>query len=186
MAKQNPKRTQSKTGSGASGVSKTTKKTKSTRKKATSSSKARKASSGIETKPGVLTADSITSYPTAVKYLLRRPDVERMRVIRDKDTFKLDRMRQLLAELGNPQDQIRTIHVAGTVGKGSTCAMVATMLQSCGYAVGSYSSPHLTDLRERIQIDRQMIPHAQFVAVIKSVAEAADSLGVEPTFFEII
>ena len=186
MAKQNPKRTQSKTGSGASGVSKTTKKTKSTRKKATSSSKARKASSGIETKPGVLTADSITSYPTAVKYLLRRPDVERMRVIRDKDTFKLDRMRQLLAELGNPQDQIRTIHVAGTVGKGSTCAMVATMLQSCGYAVGSYSSPHLTDLRERIQIDRQMIPHAQFVAVIKSVAEAADSLGVEPTFFEIM
>ena len=169
----------------------TAKKTTSTSKKKTSSAKAsaprtRKASSGMETKPGPLSPDSITSYPTAIKYLLRRPDVERMRVIRDKDTFKLDRMRQLLAELGDPQNQIRTIHVAGTVGKGSTCAMVTAMLQSCGYAVGSYSSPHLTDIRERVQIDRQLIPHAQFVSVIKVVAEAADSLGIEPTFFEIM
>ena len=60
------------------------------------------------------------------------------------------------------------------------------MLQGCDYAVGSYSSPHLTDLRERIQIDGQLIPHAQFVSVIKAVAEAADSLGIEPTFFEIM
>lgn len=145
-----------------------------------------KASSGVEMKPGGLTPDSITSYPTAIRYLLRRPDVERMRVIRDKDTFKLDRMRTLLEEMGNPEQQIRTIHVAGTVGKGSTCAMVSAMLQSCGYAVGSYTSPHLTDLRERIQIDGHMITHAQFVSLIKSVAEAAHRLGIEPTFFEIM
>ena len=186
MAKKNEKRTPAKAATQASGRGKTTKQAGSTTKKASPATKAGKAASGIETKPKTLTAASITSYPTAVKYLLRRPDVERMRVIRDKDTFKLDRMRQLLAELGDPQDQIRTIHVAGTVGKGSTCAMVATMLQGCDYAVGSYSSPHLTDLRERIQIDGQLIPHAQFVSVIKAVAEAADSLGIEPTFFEIM
>ncbi|MEE2681138.1 MAG: folylpolyglutamate synthase/dihydrofolate synthase family protein [Planctomycetota bacterium] len=186
MAKKNAKRVQTKAGTGASGRARTTKKARSTTRKHGPAAKAGKASSGIETKPTTLTADSITSYPAAVKYLLRRPDVERMRVIRDKDTFKLDRMRELLAELGNPQDQIRTIHVAGTVGKGSTCAMVSSMLRGCDYAVGCYSSPHLTDLRERIQIDGQMIPHAQFVSIIKSVAQAADSLGCEPTFFEIM
>ena len=74
-------------------------------------------------------------------------------MIRDKDTFKLIACEPPRGD-GQPRAADRTIHVAGTVGKGS----VSAMLQSCGYAVGSYTSPHLTDLRERIQIDGHMSP----------------------------
>jgi dihydrofolate synthase / folylpolyglutamate synthase len=56
-----------------------------------------------------------------------------------------------LASSGNPQDRFRSVHVAGTKGKGSTCAMIAGMLQACGYKVGLYTSPHLVDVRERIR-----------------------------------
>ena len=99
-----------------------------------------------------------------------------MRVIRDLESFKLDRMRALLAALGDPHEQVRTIHIAGTVGKGSTSAMVGAMLHECGYAVGSYSSPHLTDLRERVCIDSEMISHATFVVLMKKIAEVASEI----------
>ena len=138
--------------------------------------------------PGSKTIESsdITTYTTAVRYLMNRTDVERMRVIRDDDTFKLDRMRALLQELGNPQDQIRTVHVAGTVGKGSTVAMVSAMLQECGYAVGEFTSPHLTDLRERVRIGGQLIERASFTSLMQVVAEAAESISEEPTYFEVL
>ena len=59
-----------------------------------------------------------------------------MRVVKyDEKTFKLERTRKILEGLGNPQEQVRMVHVAGTVGKGSTVAMIASMLQGCGYAV---------------------------------------------------
>ena len=74
--------------------------------------------------------------------------------------FDLDRMRTLLRKLGNPQDQFKAVHVAGTKGKGSTCAMVAAMLGASGYKVGLYTSPHLVDIRERVQINGVMIPTA--------------------------
>jgi dihydrofolate synthase / folylpolyglutamate synthase len=114
-----------------------------------------------------------------------------MRVVRyTDDTFKLDRMRQLLAKLGNPHEQFRSVHVAGTNGKGSTTAMLAAMLQECGYAVGLYTSPHLVDLRERIQINGVMIEKADFTELMRQVAEAAAKLDGksdgEPTFFELV
>ena len=71
-------------------------------------------------------------------------------------------MRTLLKKLGNPQDQFRTVHVAGTKGKGSTCAMIASMLQACGYKVGLYTSPHLIDIRERICRQRRDDPAGRF------------------------
>jgi dihydrofolate synthase / folylpolyglutamate synthase len=110
-----------------------------------------------------------------------------MRIIRyDEKLFKLDRIRKLLRELGNPQDEIRTIHVAGTVGKGSTVAMLASMLQGCGYAVGQYTSPHLIDVRERITINGKMTSRPEFTDLMKQVARASKRAGVEPTFFEIM
>jgi hypothetical protein len=79
-----------------------------------------------------------------------RADYERLRIVRyTSQNFDLERMRALLKRMGNPHDQFRTVHVAGTKGKGSTCAMIASMLQACGYTVGLYTSPHLVDLRER-------------------------------------
>lgn len=129
----------------------------------------------------------ITGYPAALKFLNERADIERMRMVRyDQRTFRLDRMRQLLERLGNPQAQVKMVHVAGTVGKGSTVAMIAQMLQSCGYAVGQYTSPHLVDVRERVMINGAMIGKSEFTELMKQVAVAARKLDSEPTFFEII
>ncbi|MEY3142316.1 MAG: folylpolyglutamate synthetase [Planctomycetota bacterium] len=127
----------------------------------------------------------INSYGAAVRYLLERTDFERMRTVKyNETTFKLDRMEQLLAKLGNPHKQIRTVHVAGTNGKGSTVHMIGSMLQACGYTVGIYTSPHMVDLRERILINGQMVDKAVFTDLMKRVAKAAEKAGVEPTFFE--
>jgi dihydrofolate synthase/folylpolyglutamate synthase len=136
---------------------------------------------------GATAPAEISSYSTAVRWLLERTDFERMRVVRyAEDTFKLDRMRALLERLGNPQDQFRSVHVAGTNGKGSTTAMIAAMLQECGYAVGLYTSPHLVDLRERIQIGGVNIDRNDFTELMKQVAAASAKLDSEPTFFEVI
>src|SRR5512139_2244938 len=70
-----------------------------------------------------------------------------------KAGFNLDRMTTLLAELGNPQDAYPVIHVAGTKGKGSTSALCASALKVAGYRIGLYTSPHLLDYTERIQVD---------------------------------
>ena len=127
----------------------------------------------------------INSYSAAVRYLLERTDFERMRAVKyNETTFKLDRMEQLLAKLGNPHKQIRSVHVAGTNGKGSTVHMIGAMLQACGYTVGVYTSPHLVDLRERILINGQLIEKSAFTDLMKRVAKAAEKAGVEPTFFE--
>jgi len=76
----------------------------------------------------------------------------------EKDTtynyknIKLDRVEQILAQLGNPQDKFKSIHIAGTKGKGSTCAFIFSMLKESGYKIGLYTSPHLINFRERIKI----------------------------------
>src|SRR5262249_24585470 len=67
--------------------------------------------------------------------------------------WDLARIRAVLAEVGDPHRQCRFIHVAGTNGKGSVCAMIASCLQTAGFRTGLYTSPHLVDPRERIQID---------------------------------
>ncbi len=132
-------------------------------------------------------APKITTYAAALRYLLERVNFERMRILRyDESTFKLDRMRALLAALGNPHEQVRTVHVAGTVGKGSTVAMLASMLEGCGYAVGAYTSPHLVDVRERVAINRRRISKVDFVDLMRQVAAAAARLPTEPTYFELI
>src|SRR5262245_61180954 len=132
-------------------------------------------------------AAEITTFPNAVRFLLDRVDYERMRLVRyDDTTFKLDRMRQLLELLGNPHEQVKMVHVAGTVGKGSTVAMIASMLQGCGYVVGQYTSPHVTDIRERISINGQPVGRTEFTELSKQVALASEKRDFEPTFFELM
>jgi dihydrofolate synthase/folylpolyglutamate synthase len=93
----------------------------------------------------------------------------------------LERMADLMAGLGNPQDQIPSIHIAGTNGKGSTCAFVSAILQAAGYRVGRYTSPHLVDWRERITIDGRPIPAAAFNQLLGSIQP---EVGV--TQFEVV
>lgn len=132
----------------------------------------------------------LDSMSSAQKYLLDRVDVERVSPTRlAADTLKLDRMVALMELLGNQHRDFRSVHVAGTKGKGSTCEMTAAMLEGCGYAVGLYTSPHLLDIRERIRLNRVPISTQDFVRIAQKTADAAAELpesAGEPTFFELI
>ncbi len=103
--------------------------------------------------------------------------------------LKLERMRALLRLLGDPHDRVRLVHVTGTKGKGSTCAMLASVLRAAGYRVGLFTSPHLEHVEERIQVDGVPISHAELAARMEEVAPAVRELekhgapGI--TFFEI-
>ena len=129
----------------------------------------------------------VSGYGKALRYLAGLSDYERLRIVRyNSQNFDLERMRSLLKKLGNPHEQFRSVHIAGTKGKGSTCAMVAAMLQAAGYKVGLYTSPHLVDIRERIQIDGQMISQADFARLVKAVEPIATKMKPSPTYFDVL
>lgn len=90
---------------------------------------------------------------------------------------------QLCESIGNPQQQIKTIHIAGTNGKGSTSHMLAAILQTAGYKTGLYTSPHLKDFRERIKINGEMIPEEAVTEFVQRVQETIEI--IHPSFFEI-
>ena len=95
-----------------------------------------------------------------------------------------DRFLALLDRLGNPQDRLRVIHIAGTKGKGSTTAMVASVLSIAGYKVGAYLSPYVYDVRERVQINGEMISRedfARWVSVIEPHVEALEGTELGAT-----
>ena len=127
-------------------------------------------------------------YSGAIRWLYDHVDYERLRVIPyNSRTFGLERIRKVLAKMDNPHADLKIVQVAGSKGKGSTCAMLASMLQACGYTVGVYSSPHLVDLRERITIDGQWISQQELTELIRSIATAELVLG-EPglSFYEVL
>lgn len=129
------------------------------------------------------------TYDSALRYLYRHIDLERARVVAPiNNVYKLDRTQRLLQQLGNPHRQIRTVHIAGTKGKGSTVAMLSAAIQGCGLTVGCYTSPHLVDVRERITINHQRIPEPDFARLIGVIANLAGKLEFEHElhFFEIL
>jgi dihydrofolate synthase / folylpolyglutamate synthase len=91
---------------------------------------------------------------------------------------------RLLQHFGDPQLKARTIHIAGTNGKGSTAAITESILRASGYKVGLYTSPHLLDFRERMQINRRMIEKQQTVDLIIRIKSAVKRLNIPVTFFE--
>jgi dihydrofolate synthase / folylpolyglutamate synthase len=99
-----------------------------------------------------------------------------------KAHFELGRMRDLMALLGNPQDTYPIIHVAGTKGKGSTSALMAAALSAAGYKTGLYTSPHLQDYVERIQIDGQPISHIRLVELVEEIKPAVAKIPKLTTF----
>lgn len=104
----------------------------------------------------------------------------------DYTSFKLDRMARLAAALGDPQKATRAIHVAGTKGKGSTSAIIQSILKSSGLKAGLYTSPHLSSFRERIRIDGTLISEEAVGSLMDRVKKAVDTMAEDrPTFFEV-
>ena len=101
----------------------------------------------------------------------------------------LRRIKELLEELGDPQKQLKFAHVAGTNGKGTTCALLSSALREAGYTVGLYTSPYVEDFRERFQINGEKISPQELVEeveLLSPIAEAHDAAGDTVTEFEFI
>jgi dihydrofolate synthase/folylpolyglutamate synthase len=103
--------------------------------------------------------------------------------------FGIDRMTPLAAALGNPERSIPAIHIAGTNGKGSVAAMVDSILRAAGWRTGLYTSPHLVEPGERVQVNRQPLTEAELVEYLKELRPIAERLGASdpehhPSFFE--
>jgi dihydrofolate synthase/folylpolyglutamate synthase len=117
---------------------------------------------------------ALTSYRDALDFLFARTT--------GKTKFGLERTRDLLRALGDPQDRYRTLHVGGTNGKGSVCATIEALLRARGLRVGKYTSPHLVDFRERIVVDGRAMDEAAVVAFVERWTPLCEALGA--TFFE--
>jgi dihydrofolate synthase/folylpolyglutamate synthase len=102
--------------------------------------------------------------------------------------FGLENTFQLAALAGNPQDRLRFIHVAGTNGKGSTCAILESIYRAAGLRTGLFTSPHLVSFRERIQVNRQLISEAEVVRLVEELQPLLKQFPADhhPTFFEVI
>ena len=100
----------------------------------------------------------------------------------------LETPRKLAALAGNPQDRLRFIHVAGTNGKGSTCAMLESVYRAAGLRVGLFTSPHLVSFRERIQVNRQLVSENEVVRLVEELQPLFKQFpaGHHPTFFEVV
>ena len=101
----------------------------------------------------------------------------------------LDRVSELLRRMGNPQDKLRYIHVAGTNGKGSTCAMLSAILKAEGYKTGLFISPYITDFRERIQINNEPVSEETLTAAVEKTLPLVNQLrgeGIIITEFEYV
>lgn len=138
-----------------------------------------------------MTEDRLT-YRQAIDYLMGRINYERLGAHQySARDLKLDRMGALLQVLGNPQESLPAVHIAGTKGKGSTAMMTAAMLTAAGYRVGLYTSPHITRLEERMTVNGRSPSEAEMVSLtsqLRTAVEAVDAQGeLGPlTYFEIL
>jgi dihydrofolate synthase/folylpolyglutamate synthase len=124
-----------------------------------------------------------TAYNQALDYLYSFVDYSLTRNFRNAaEKFDLERMKQLMERLGDPQKNYKIIHVAGTKGKGSTSALIESALRVAGYRTGFYISPHLEDYCERIQVDRIQISHQDLVGLITKIKPVVAEIPHLTTF----
>ncbi len=123
------------------------------------------------------------NYQEALDYILRFADYERLP--RSGIVWDLARVEMLLERLGNPQHAARSIHVAGTKGKGSTAAMIASILKQAGYRVGLYTSPHLLSFTERIRADGRPIAEEEWARLTEVVKPEVEAVNAEGTYGEL-
>lgn len=103
----------------------------------------------------------------------------------DPANYSLARMLPLAALAGNPEGSLKIVHVAGTKGKGSTSHYISSLLSACGQRVGLFTSPHLATVRERFQIDNQLVSYETLTAAGQEFCEKLAAAGLEPSLFEI-
>jgi len=103
-----------------------------------------------------------------------------------EQVYTLDRMRELLAFVGNPQDAVQVIHVAGTSGKTSTAYYVTALLQAAHQKVGTTVSPHVVELSDRVQINGKPLPERRFCADLTEFMGLVEQSGLQPTYFELM
>jgi dihydrofolate synthase/folylpolyglutamate synthase len=126
------------------------------------------------------------TYKDAITYLNSFVNYEQLSSYDYKTSFKLERALELFALLDNPENNIKTIHLTGTKGKGSTAAMTASILEAAGMKVGLYTSPHLVSFRERIKINGSDITEDDVAQLTEEVKAAVDrSQRTDFTFFEL-
>lgn len=122
------------------------------------------------------------TYQEAVAYIDETPKFTK------KNT--LENTRAILRKLGNPQDSMKILHVAGTNGKGSVCAFLSSILTTAGKHTGLFTSPHLVDINERFQIDQEPVSDEAFLAAFHKVMDCVEEIRKEgyahPTYFEIL
>lgn len=125
-------------------------------------------------------------FTSAVRFLQTTTNESKSR----RHPGRLDRMRELLALVGNPERRFRSIHVGGTSGKGSTSTMAAAMLQAAGFKVGLHTKPHLRSVTERACIDGIPVSEARFAAIIESMMPAVSEMERgehgPPSYFELL
>lgn len=125
-------------------------------------------------------------YKETLKYLDSFTNYEKIGLEKIDKEFNLDKLKDVLAKLGNPEDKYKSIHIAGTKGKGSVSVFTAAILESCGYKVGLFTSPHLVSPCERIKINGKMIDEKNLTNCFNKLLPC---LGDDPaenfTFFEV-
>lgn len=107
-------------------------------------------------------------------------------VERKAKTFGLENIKKFLRIIGNPEKKIKIIHVAGTNGKGSVCAMISSVLDEAGFKVGMFTSPHLVKINERIRFDNELISDGDFKQIADSIYETEKKNNINLTFFETL
>ena len=122
------------------------------------------------------------TYAEALAYIYSLTNYEMKTGYRAAEHFDLRRMDTLAARTSHPQDRFRSIHIAGTKGKGSVCAMIESVLRAAGYRTGLYTSPHLHTFRERIRINGECIGEQRFTALIERLMPLAREIPELSTF----
>ncbi len=125
------------------------------------------------------------NYQESIDYLNQFVNFERLKAP-SYGMFHLLEIKRLLHKLNNPQDKIKSIHIVGTVGKGDRTFIIESILRSAGYNVGLYISPHLMDIRERIQINRKLISKPDFANYITFLKSIINKKKLNLTYFEVL
>ncbi len=123
------------------------------------------------------------NFAESLVYLDEHASYEKTGRVEEPSTATIEAM---LSVLGDPQFDYRVIHVTGTNGKGSTSQIITRLLMAHGLKVGTYSSPHLENIRERIQVDGELVSEEDFADSVAAVAQAEGVAGVRPSYFEIM